>query len=59
MPIADVYPSAINVGAIIRGVVNIHILVFGPMDLFLKAIAFTVCEHEYMNIPPPPPNSRV
>ena len=32
-----------------------------PDGFLLKAIVFTVCEHEYMNIPPPPPppNHRV
>jgi hypothetical protein len=24
-------------------------------EFLLKAIVFTVCKHEYMNIPPPPP----
>ena len=26
-----------------------------PDGFLLKAIVFTVCEHEYMNIQPPPP----
>jgi hypothetical protein len=30
-----------------------------PDGFLLKAIVFTVCEHEYMNIPPPPPNYRI
>ena len=31
-----------------------------PDGFLLKAIVFTVCEHEYMNIhSPPPPNHRV
>jgi hypothetical protein len=33
--------------------------VFCPTDFFLKAIVFTVCEHDYMNIHPPPPLSRL
>jgi hypothetical protein len=30
-----------------------------PDGFLFKAFVFTVCEHEYMNIPPPPPNYRV
>ena len=38
----------------------LYILVFCPTDFFFKAIVFTVCEHDYMNIhPPPPPLSRL
>ena len=32
---------------------------FCPPDFFLKAIVFTVCELDYMNIHPPPPLSRL
>ena len=32
--------------------VSIRVL---PDGFLLKAIVLTVCEHEYMNIPPPPP----
>jgi hypothetical protein len=67
MPIADVYPSAINAVTLLgRGVTRgdnsgggeysyTRVL---PDGFFLKAIVFTVCEHDYMNIHPPP-NYRV
>jgi hypothetical protein len=44
-------PSAIIGGG--GGDVYTYICVL-PDGFLLKAIVFTVCEHEYMNIPPPP-----
>ena len=39
---------------------GVHIILRVLVDGFLlKAIVVTVCEHEYMNIHPPPANYRV
>jgi hypothetical protein len=68
MPIADVYPSAINAvnllgRAVTRGDNSgggeysyTRVL---PAGFFLKRLFFTVCEHDDMNIPPLSPNYRV
>jgi hypothetical protein len=63
MPIADVYPSAINAVTLLgravtrgdnsRGGEYSYTRVL-PDGFPLKAIVFTVCEHDYMNIPPAP-----
>ena len=69
MPIADVYPSAIKAVTIFGRAVtrgdNSRVCEYSytrvlPDGFLLKAIVFTVCEHDYMNIPPPPtPISRL
>ena len=64
MPIADVYPSANNAVTIFSWAVTRSDNSGGgeysytrvlPDRFFLKAIDFTVCEHDYMKIQPPPP----
>ena len=64
MPIADVYPSAIKAVTLLGRAVtrgdNSRVGEYSytrvlPDRFLLKAIVFTVCEHDYMNIPPPPP----
>ena len=62
MPIADAYPSAIKAvtllgRAVIRGD-NSRVGEYSytrvlPDGFLLKSIVFTVCEHDYMNIPTP------
>ena len=62
MPIADVYPSAIKAVTLLGRAVtrgdNSRVGEYSytrvlPDGFLLKAIVFTVCEHDYMNIPPP------
>ena len=48
--------SAVAISIIGGGGSYIHILVFCVINL--KSIVFMVCEHEYMNMSPPPPNYR-
>jgi hypothetical protein len=67
IPIADVYPSANNAVPLLRRAVTRSDNSGGeysytrvlPDGFFLKAIVFTVYEHDYMNICPPSPNYRV
>ena len=40
--------------SIIGGGGHINLLVFGTNQFLLKSIVFTVCEHECMNMGPPP-----
>ena len=63
MPIADVYPSANNAVTLLGRAVTRSDNSGGgeysytrllPDGFFLKAIVFTVYEHDYMNIRPPP-----
>jgi hypothetical protein len=64
MPITDVYPSAIKAVTLLGRAVtrgdNSRVGEYSytrvlPDGFLLKSIVFTVCEHDYMNIPPPPP----